>query len=100
MKTDITSTIDRLGIIKAQIADMQKIERELIAMIREEGAGHHDGSMYRATVSDIAERLTLNPTAAKLKLVELGVPSQWIHDNSKVIERHMRVAVTARSTTN
>ena len=67
------AAVDRLGDIKAQIADLKKIEADLIARIVNSGSDAVDGSAYRATVSQVAERQSLDAKAAEAKLRELGV---------------------------
>jgi hypothetical protein len=63
--------IDRLGELKAQIADIQSVADGLAATIKEMGAGKHDGEMFSATVSVIDERWSSDPKAIAAKLLEL-----------------------------
>lgn len=90
------SIIDRLGDIRAQIANLKAIEEELIAQVKELGAGAHEGAAYRATVSEVAERSTLDPKAAEEKLRELGVDGRWFSKNQKTVRGYVTVKVAAR----
>ena len=67
------SPVDRLGEIKAQIAELKAVEAFLIDEIKAMGAGAHEGAAYRASVSEVAARSAPDPKAMEEKLVELGV---------------------------
>ena len=59
--------IDSLGLIKAQIADLEAQEKVLRDQIAELGAGAYDGDLFRASVS-IADRETIDWRAIAEKL--------------------------------
>lgn len=63
--------IDRLGEIKAQIADLQKIADGLSASIKEMGAGKHEGELFSATVVKVDDRWSADSKAIAAKLKEL-----------------------------
>jgi len=63
--------IDRLGEIKAQIADLQKLADGLAASIKEMGAGKHDGELFSATVVKVDDRWSADSKAIAAKLKEL-----------------------------
>jgi hypothetical protein len=88
--------VDRLGQIKAEIARLKEIEAFLVEEVKAQGVGAHDGDDYRATVSEIAERSSLDPKAAEAKLRELGVDGRWFSKNQKVTKGYTVVKVTAR----
>ena len=90
------SPIDRLGDIKAQIADLKAIEAFLIDEIKALGAGAHEGASYRATVSEVAERTSADPKAMEAKLVELGVDGRWFSRHQKTSAAYTTVKVVAR----
>lgn len=95
--TDFTAAIvDRLGDIKAQIADLKKIEADLVARVTDAGVDAVDGRFFRATVSQVAERQTLDVKAAEAKLRELGVDGRWFSKNQKVSKAYTTVKVVAR----
>jgi len=56
--------VDELGRVKAQVADLKVLEKELRDQVEALGEGAHDGHVFRATV-EVADRETLN--AAKVK---------------------------------
>lgn len=87
---------DRLGDIRAQIAELKAIEEAILADIKALGVGAHEGDAYRATVSEVAERSTLDPKAAEEKLRELGVDGRWFSKNQKVVKGYVTVKVSAR----
>lgn len=67
MGNNLTSAIDRLGNIKAQIAALKKEEDALKAVLIENGVGAYEGDVWRATVS-VAERSNLDLDAVREKL--------------------------------
>jgi len=85
--TDVTkvySLVDSLGMLQAQIADLEKQEKDLKAKIANEGVGAYEGSVFRATVS-VYERETLNMAAAKAKLLDEGFHA-FVKKNTKVTQ--------------
>lgn len=63
------STIDQLGEIRAQIADLTAVADKLSKEIKELGAGSHDGELFTATVSVVSERWSADPKAIQAKLL-------------------------------
>jgi hypothetical protein len=61
---NLIATIDRLGALKAMIAELQAEEKELKAVLIEQGPGSYEGSMYDASVS-MTERETLDMAAVR-----------------------------------
>lgn len=59
--------IDRLGALKAQIAELEAEEAALRDEIIAMGLGPHEGELFRATVS-VGERNTLDMDAVRAKL--------------------------------
>ena len=95
---DLTAAIvDRLGDIKAQIADLKKIEAELAERLVDSGDAAIDGRFYRATVVTTAESTSLDPKAAEAKLRELGVDGRWFSKNQKTRKGSTSVRVVARN---
>ena len=90
------SVVDRLGNIKAQIAELKAVEANLIALIVNTGDTAIDGSLFRATVSEVAERQSLDAKAAEAKLRELGVSHQWFAAHQKVVAGYTAVKVGVR----
>ena len=87
---------DRLGDVKAEIARLKEIEAFLLEEVKDLGAGAHDGDTFRATVSVVAERQSLDAKAAEAKLRELGVDARWFSKNQKVAKGYTVVKVVAR----
>lgn len=90
------SPVDRLGEVKAEIARLSGIAKFLEAEIKELGVGAHEGDLFRATVSEVAERETLDAKAAEAKLRELGVDGRWFSKHLKVTKGYTTVRVAAR----
>ena len=88
--------VDRLGDIKAQIADLKKIEAELAERITAAGDDVVEGRFYRAAIVHVAESSSLDPKAAEAKLRELGVDGRWFSKNQKVRKASTSVRVSAR----
>ena len=88
--------VDRLGDIKAEIARLKEVEAFLLEEIKDLGAGAHEGDTFRATVSVVAERQSLDAKAAEAKLRELGVDGRWFSKNQKVAKGYTVVKIVAR----
>ena len=94
---EITAAIvDRLGDIKAQIAELKKVEAELAQRLIDSGADVIDGHGYRASISVVAERQSLDVKAAEAKLRDLGVDGRWFSKNQKTTKGYTTVRVAAR----
>jgi hypothetical protein len=90
------NVVDRLGDIKAQIAELKAVEANLINLLVNSGEGVVEGSTFRATVSPVAERQSLDAKAAEAKLRELGVDGRWFSKNQKTTKGYTTVKVVAR----
>ena len=88
--------VDALGEIRAQIAALKESEEIYLAQIKAAGIGAHDGSLFRATVSEVADRESLDSKAMEAKLRELGVDGRWFTRNTKTTTGYVTVRVTAR----
>jgi N-methylhydantoinase B/oxoprolinase/acetone carboxylase alpha subunit len=91
-----SQVVDRLGDIKAQIAELKAVEANLIALIINTGDDVIEGGMFRAAVSTTADRTSLDVKAAEAKLRELGVDGRWFSKNQKVTRGYTSVRVSAR----
>ena len=80
MSNNLTSAIDRLGNVKAQIAALKKEEDALKAVLIENGPGAYEGDTWRATVS-VSDRETLDMEAVREKLTP-----QFIRAHTNVTE--------------
>lgn len=65
--SNLKPTIDELGHIKAQIAELNRRKEELKELIIELGPGAHEGELFRATVSQF-DREVLDMEAVRAKL--------------------------------
>jgi hypothetical protein len=66
-QSNLAPTIDRLGQLKAQLAELAREEKELKAVLVEQGEGAYEGQLFRVTVS-YSERETLDMDAVREKL--------------------------------
>lgn len=89
-KNNLSNTIDRLGYLKAQIAELKLEENALREIMIEQGPGAYEGDMFRVTVSE-SERATLDMAAVRAKL-----SPQFIKANTNVSEVTI-VRVVARN---
>lgn len=92
----VSAAIDQLGSVKARIAELKAEEARLAGIVAESGFDAHDGAMFRATVSKVAERQSLDSKAAEAKLRELGVDGRWFSKNQKITKGYTTVKVVAR----
>lgn len=81
--------IDRLGELKAKIAELQTEEKALRDEVIALGVGAHEGDLFRATVTE-SERATLDMAAVREKL-----SPQFITAHTTVTEV-ITVKVTSR----
>jgi hypothetical protein len=95
-KIKAISPIDRLGALRAQIAELKATEAFLIDEVKALGLGAHEGDLFRATISETAEALSLDPKAAEAKLIELGVDGRWFTRHQKVRAGSVAVRIVAR----
>lgn len=65
--TNLSPTIDRLGVLKATIATLEVEEKALKAVLIENGVGAYEGDLFRVTVSE-TERANLDMKAVREKL--------------------------------
>lgn len=63
------STVDELGLLKAQIADLKAKEEVLKTELIAKGAGVYDGALYRASVAETS-RSYLDADLARKYLTE------------------------------
>lgn len=63
--------IDRLGELKAQIADLQELADKLAVDIKEMGPGKHEGELFSASVVKVEDAWSADPKAISAKLKEL-----------------------------
>lgn len=92
----IGAAVDRLGQIKAQIAELEVAKKALEARIIADDEDVIEGALFRATVVRTAESTSLDPKAAEAKLRELGVDGRWFSKNQKVRKASVSLRVTAR----
>lgn len=90
------NTIDRLGYIRAQLAELKDLEASLVSEVKALGEGAYEGDLFRATVSQVSDRETLDAKAAEAKLRELGVDGRWFSRNMKLVAGYTTVKVVSR----
>ncbi len=66
-KSNLKTTIDALGALKAQIAELEIQEKALKASLGELEPGAYEGELYRVTVAK-TDRETLDMEAVRAKL--------------------------------
>lgn len=88
--------VDRLGDIKAQIAELKAVEADLVARLIDAEQDVVEGRYYRAAIVHTAESTSLDAKAAEAKLRELGVDGRWFAKHQKVRKGSVSVRVSAR----
>jgi hypothetical protein len=83
MKTiEKTTSVDTLGLLLAQIAELEFKANQIKQSLKEDGAGVYEGSMYKANVI-ISNRATVD---FKQVFAEYSVPAEIIARNTKAQE--------------
>ena len=77
MSNNLTSAIDRLGLLKAQLSELAREEKELKAVLIEQGPGAYEGDLFRVTVSQ-SERETLDMEAVREKLTRQFIAAHTV----------------------
>jgi hypothetical protein len=88
--------VDRLGALKAQIAELEREADAIADSLRAQGKGLYEGSLFKASVADETLVSTFDAAAAKAKLLEVGVAQSWIDGNVKISIRKPAVKVVSR----
>jgi hypothetical protein len=94
--TTALSPVDRLGALRAQIAELSAVEKVLVEEIKSWGPGIHEAELFSATVAEILGRETLDVHACEEKLRELGVDGRWFAKHTKIGKASLRLTVTDR----
>jgi hypothetical protein len=87
----MTNTIDKIGLLRAQIDTLQSELKSLEDAVKDEGPGRYEGDLYAATVSDV----WTNRTAWKAVCERLGASRQLITAHTKRVHS-VRLDVRAR----
>ena len=88
--------VDRLGALRAQIAELEAEAKPLVDELKAQGAGVYEGSLFKATVSDVAGRDIIDAAAMEEKLRDLGVDNRWFSRNTKTTAASLRLSVKDR----
>lgn len=90
------SPVDRLGALRAQIAELEAAEKVLVDEIKSWGAGAYEADLFCATVADVAGRESLDAKAMEEKLRELDVDGRWFSRHTKTSKASVRLTLTDR----
>ena len=86
-QTNLTTLIDQLGALKAQIADLTKQEKAIKEAMEDLSPGAYEGELFRLSIS-VADRETLDMEAVRAHLSR-----QFIQAHTNVTEvRTLRVS--------
>lgn len=89
----MTNTIDRIGLLRAQIASLQSELKTLENSVKADGPGRYEGELYSATVADV----WTDRTAWKTVCERLGASRQLIRAYTNKVHS-LRLDVRARGT--
>tara|TARA_R110000868_G_scaffold234477_2_gene488170 strand:+ start:2591 stop:2905 length:315 start_codon:yes stop_codon:yes gene_type:complete len=92
-----TSTVDRLGALRAQIANLEKAEKALVDEIKAQGPGSYEGELFVANVAEVAGRESIDPVAMETKLRELGVDDRFFSRHIKITKASVRLTIKDRN---
>jgi hypothetical protein len=87
--------VDRLAIVKQQIADLQKEETELKGLLIDSGLASVDGLLHRASVSECSGKTFIDWKKIAMKF---SPSRQLITANTSVGDPYYTVRVTSRKT--
>jgi hypothetical protein len=90
-------TVDKLAQIKAQIADLRAQEDELKQLLIDSGLSAVDGTMHRATISEVTGKETTNWMAIAMKF---NPSRQMIRAYTTPNEAYFSIRVFGRKTSN
>lgn len=88
--------VDRLGALRAQIADLEAQAKPLADELKAKGPGVTEGQLFKATVSEVAGRDVVDPKVMEEKLRDLGVDNRWFSRNTKTTASSLRLAIKDR----
>ncbi len=92
-----THPVDRLGEIRAQIADIEKTEKVLVDEIKAAGPGTQEGAFFVATVAEIPGRESYDVEALVEKLRSFGVDDRFFSRHIKVSKASLRLTLKERN---
>ena len=90
-KAKLTEAVDKLGYLKAQIADLQQNERYLRDLLKASGIEVIEGHVFRCTVTTAIHKVI----DYKYLVADYAIPEQVIAEYTELQER-TTVRVTAR----
>lgn len=85
------SKIDELGMLQAQIAELEAKAKKLADEIKNQGEGHYEGNLFKGCVT-LSQRATVNNKAV---FEAANVPAELIAANTKTTAI-ITLKVTAR----
>jgi hypothetical protein len=90
--TDIQLTdIDQLGMLQAQIAELEAKAKQLADKIKNEGEGHYEGNLFKGCVT-LSQRATVD---SKAVFAAANVPADLIAAHTKTTAS-ITLRITAR----
>lgn len=89
----LAAKVDELGMLRAQIAELEERAATLRADLESAGLKHMEGRLYRATMTECAGRAV---TDWKTIAQRLNASPQLVRAYTKTTEGHMRLTITAR----
>jgi hypothetical protein len=91
--------VDLLGEVKAQIAELETLEKTLRDQIESRGPGAYEGELFRATVSKPGERKSPDAVlkARIEELVKEHIPARFVKAHTNTTPVKPTVKVVART---
>jgi hypothetical protein len=88
--------VDRLGALRAQIADLESEAKPIVDELKTQGAGVYEGTLFRVKIAEVAGRESYDSAAMEAKLRSLGVDNRFFSKITKVSAPSLRLTVTDR----
>ena len=88
--------IDRLGALKARIAELTAEAKPLETEIKAMGEGTHAGNLFDANVAVVADSESYDVDMLEAKLRSLGVDNRFFSKAKKIRSGGLRLTVKAR----
>ena len=80
---ELMAAVDEMGVLKAQIADLEARYDAIAEAFKLFGDGKYAGELFSATVTTVAESRYLDAKTAEAKLRSLGVTELLFEENKK-----------------
>lgn len=93
---ELMAAVDQLGVLKAQMADLEARYDAIAEAFKMFGDGKYQGQLFAANVTTVSESRYLDAKTAEAKLRALGVTELWFEENKKTKRGYTMLKLTSR----